>query len=295
VPLPKQHSIQREKRRKCPRTRPLTPAVIDRRFDDIARRAGPAAAQQALWEYLLEGRVLEQKPVLKWPDPSAVYDDVMNTDYTELLEYTQDTKTNAKKLCANGVVCKCAIEWFTPNENREQRDSTTSTTNPRDTAYPHTSPYPYTGLFQRADFGILRLSTAAKPPPSLPWFAGSLRKAVLFPYVAIKCFRDEGSGHSHSGNLLFAGRKTGQQTTDFFAHCVASHMTETIAWPLRFVLNRFRRYCASLHVMQLVAALSCILLVSLISILPLAIRHLRTAARYSPPETDIPPTPLSWG
>ena len=73
----------------------------------------------------------------------------------------------------------------------------------------------------------------------LPWFAGSLRSAQLFPMVALKVFR---AGGTPSGNLLFIGRKTGQPQSDFFANWVCSHATERLPLPLQPFLRAFRKY-----------------------------------------------------
>lgn len=102
----------------------------------------------------------------------------------------------------------------------------------------------YSGLFERADYCLLRLSSALpsklKNPtcPFLPKAPGTLGKAVLVPFVALKVFR-AGRG---SGNLLFGGQKTGQTETNFFAHSLSSHLTERcsmVFWP---VLSTFRQY-----------------------------------------------------
>jgi len=56
--------------------------------------------------------------------------------------------------------------------------------------------------------------------------------------VALKAFRAD----SRSGNLLFGAAKTGQTVKNFFAHCVATNMTERMAMPLRPVINKFREF-----------------------------------------------------
>ena len=68
--------------------------------------------------------------------------------------------------------------------------------------------------------GLLRLSSAIEPVNLSSWnpmsiAIGSVSKSKLFPCGAFKSFRGAGI---HSGNLLFAGRKVGQQEEEFFAH-----------------------------------------------------------------------------
>eukprot|EP00928_Gymnodinium_smaydae_P062853 TRINITY_DN46608_c0_g1_i1.p1 TRINITY_DN46608_c0_g1~~TRINITY_DN46608_c0_g1_i1.p1 ORF type:complete len:383 (+),score=33.05 TRINITY_DN46608_c0_g1_i1:30-1178(+) len=102
----------------------------------------------------------------------------------------------------------------------------------------------YTGLFRRADYGLMRLSSAlpsnlANPTsPILPKAPGTLKEAVLVPFVAMKFFRN---GHG-SGNLLFGAQKTGQKESDFFAHAVCTHVTERCSLLMRPLLNVFRRH-----------------------------------------------------
>eukprot|EP00593_Proboscia_inermis_P014733 CAMPEP_0171298656 /NCGR_PEP_ID=MMETSP0816-20121228/7441_1 /TAXON_ID=420281 /ORGANISM="Proboscia inermis, Strain CCAP1064/1" /LENGTH=285 /DNA_ID=CAMNT_0011773867 /DNA_START=77 /DNA_END=934 /DNA_ORIENTATION=- len=67
---------------------------------------------------------------------------------------------------------------------------------------------------------------------------GKLKKAKLFPMVAIKCFRQ----NIRSGNLLFAGRKIGQPSLDFFRHCLCTQMTERVPLPLKPFIQKFYSY-----------------------------------------------------
>lgn len=39
-----------------------------------------------------------------------------------------------------------------------------------------------------------------------------------------------------TGNLLFAGKKAGQEEEGFFAHALCSHVTEKMATPLSSIL-----------------------------------------------------------
>lgn len=72
----------------------------------------------------------------------------------------------------------------------------------------------------------------------MPQAPGTLGKAVVAPFIALKAFRS----HSGSGNLLFGGRKTGQEEADYFAHCVCSHFTERCSFAMWPVLRRFRAF-----------------------------------------------------
>jgi hypothetical protein len=60
----------------------------------------------------------------------------------------------------------------------------------------------------------------------------------LFPCAAIKAFRAGGP----SANLLFAGRKVGQQEAGFLAHALCTHATEKAAAPLQHVVERLRQH-----------------------------------------------------
>jgi len=63
-------------------------------------------------------------------------------------------------------------------------------------------------------------------------------RSMVMPFVALKVFCN-GRG---SGNLLFGGRKTGQEEVNFFAHCVCTHFTERCSfamWPSLRILRRY--------------------------------------------------------
>ena len=132
---------------------------------------------------------------------SAVMKDIYGADYTSLLRCPMDdrgahpfgAKHPERKLCAHGAIAKCRLEFF---------------------------PTTYSGLFRGAPHCVVRLSTAVAPPTgAAAVFLGKMRKAKLFPCVAIKAFRGGGAA---AGNLLFAGGKTGHPETGFFAHGVCA-------------------------------------------------------------------------
>lgn len=122
-----------------------------------------------------------------------------------------------KRISAQGAVCLARVQWYD---------------------------HEYTGLFRRADYCLLRMSSAMptkldRPSaPIMPYAPGTLKEAVLVPFVALKIFRS----NFGSGNLIFGGRKTGQPETDFFAHCVCSHLTEKCSVALWPVLRAFRKH-----------------------------------------------------
>jgi hypothetical protein len=155
--------------------------------------------------------------------------DIQSADYTSTLTCPMDmvARPQPKSFCPFGCVCLARLEVFDGS--------------------------PYTGLLSPggARACLLRLSTAAKPPcegvtsrigrAALWGLGGKLRRARLFPCVALKAFRGDSR---HSGNLLFGGCKTGQPEDDFFAHCVCTQLTERVALPLRPGLSKFRQYSA---------------------------------------------------
>lgn len=96
-------------------------------------------------------------------------------------------------LCSRGVIAKVRIEWFDHGK--------------------------YTGLFRKADCGLIRL-TSAVSGVSVPSWLGSVSSSRLFPCCALKFFRGSGRGldqdqDCHSGNFLFGGKKTGQQVSRY--------------------------------------------------------------------------------
>jgi hypothetical protein len=92
----------------------------------------------------------------------------------------------------------------------------------------------------------MRLSSAVRPIAGMmPWYIeplfGKIGKSKIFPCAAIKCFRD---GSIHSGNLLFGGKKTGQDDDLYFKNSMSTILSETTPMTLRWVLNIFKQYSA---------------------------------------------------
>ncbi|KAL6052660.1 hypothetical protein QOT17_018455 [Balamuthia mandrillaris] len=72
----------------------------------------------------------------------------------------------------------------------------------------------YTGLFQGADYGVIRLSAAAKPDPS--------SSHPLAPGMALKFLRDG----VPSANFVAMFALTGQNCTNFFEHDFTNHVPD---------------------------------------------------------------------
>ena len=68
---------------------------------------------------------------------------------------------------------------------------------------------------------------------------GKLKKATLFPMAAIKCFRGKGI---QSGNLLFAGPKIGQSSSNFFYQTLCTQMTERVPAVMKPFIKKFYKY-----------------------------------------------------
>lgn len=96
----------------------------------------------------------------------------------------------------------------------------------------------YTGMFKKAEHGIIRLSSAIQPISTVPLFFGKLAKAKLFPHCAMKFFVT----NKDSVNILFAGKKIGQEEDFFFQNAQATNLTENSPMYLRWMLNLFRKY-----------------------------------------------------
>eukprot|EP00607_Mallomonas_marina_P000852 CAMPEP_0182436346 /NCGR_PEP_ID=MMETSP1167-20130531/80997_1 /TAXON_ID=2988 /ORGANISM="Mallomonas Sp, Strain CCMP3275" /LENGTH=312 /DNA_ID=CAMNT_0024628413 /DNA_START=247 /DNA_END=1182 /DNA_ORIENTATION=+ len=164
---------------------------------------------------------LEKRPqtAFAWPYFSDVRKAVLDSDYKKILQDKRDMHNESSKvICPNGFVCQIKIDWV------------------HDT---------YTGLFRESTHSILRLSSALAPVEgSVPWFMkpvlGKVATSQLFPCAAMKCFRS----HMHSGNLLFGGKKTGQEDRRFFLHPLTTSLTEKVPGPLRWVIDQFRQYSA---------------------------------------------------
>lgn len=150
-----------------------------------------------------------------WPSVTDVTTKVYNADYNEYLTKVEDLHEEEKVLCANGYVATVKIEWFQSN--------------------------PYTGLFQRADNGLIRLSSATMSEPG-SWASRTMFGSCMFPCVALKFFRS----NVHTGNLLFAGKKTGQENDLFFQNAVCNHLTDKIPflfqWVHSLILQLFSKY-----------------------------------------------------
>lgn len=185
---------------------------------------------------------------LRWPNIQNILNEIRNKDYNEIFTKYQEVTECDKILCRNGAVACVRIEWL---KNKHE----------------------YTGLFQQSDFGFIRLSSALMPlnitdymPSIFGWNSSS--DSNLFPCAALKFYRNDVNAktkhdyndpveremepsskrcenthvHTHSGNLLFGGKKTGQSELDFFAHGMATHLTEKISVFLRWILNIFYNY-----------------------------------------------------
>merc|ERR1712226_420170 len=104
-------------------------------------------------------------------------------DYNSLLEFQGDVYPSGteKIICsAGGIVAPVHMEW-------------------RSSAREH-----FTGMFRRADFGLVRLSSVTEPHTPSSWSA----YPALLPMVGLKFFRD---GSSSSANIVLARQKAGQK------------------------------------------------------------------------------------
>eukprot|EP00658_Telonema_sp_P-2_P013654 TRINITY_DN15173_c0_g1_i6.p1 TRINITY_DN15173_c0_g1~~TRINITY_DN15173_c0_g1_i6.p1 ORF type:complete len:296 (+),score=58.66 TRINITY_DN15173_c0_g1_i6:289-1176(+) len=179
-------------------------------------KISPSAVElRKIWSILQA----EQHGAAEWPEFSDLWDHMKQADYSELLGSPADMDT-----------ATCPLKWFCPNGAAAL------------VRLDRLEGHPYTGLFQGAEHALIRLSSGLKPAAEIPaparWaLFGKLKKAHLFPMVALKGLRD----HAHSGNLLLGGSKTGQAETDFFAHSVCTNMTERLPLPLRPALGPLRK------------------------------------------------------
>ena len=78
----------------------------------------------------------------------------------------------------------------------------------------------------------------APPTGAASLVLGKAKHSKLFPLVAIKCMR----AHGPSGNLLFAGAKTGQAERDFFAHGLCTQLTRKVPTAAQPALRAFEKY-----------------------------------------------------
>jgi len=173
----------------------------------------------------------------EWPSYKAILDDITGSDYNHVLECPYDmvhksrlkpSERFGKAFCPHGTACLAKLELFENNTNKES----------------------YTGLLtpgKTIQDCVIRLSSAMKPPAKeqnkfgkffLKATGGKLKNAKLFPMVALKCFRH----NKRSGNLLFAGRKIGQASSEFFHHCLCTQMTERVPTLLKPFINKFYSY-----------------------------------------------------
>lgn len=181
--------------------------------DDIQNSSTQAQLQHFVEEITSEARQEE----FQWPDLTTVAGSVSSANYSFIIENKADfidKETESKKvLCANGYITTVRVDCF-PNS-------------------------PYSGLLRESNHGIIRLSSAINfIPNTLPWYAGSIANAQLFPCVALKVFRD----NQHSGNLLFAGKKTGQDSRKFFWGTVCTHLTEKMSMFMSWAYSIFKLY-----------------------------------------------------
>jgi hypothetical protein len=173
----------------------------------------------------------------EWPTYKAILDDITGSDYNHVLECPHDmvhksrqksSERFGKAFCPHGTACLAKLELFENNTNNKS----------------------YTGLLTPGSTiqdCVLRLSSAMKPPAKeqnkfgkffLKATGGKLKNAKLFPMVALKCFRH----NRRSGNLLFAGRKIGQASSEFFHHCLCTQMTERVPSLLKPFIKKFYSY-----------------------------------------------------
>jgi hypothetical protein len=188
----------------------------DERNDNEAARD---AAATALWTRCLEHAGTSPRDP-KIPTHVAVLKDIHGADYSTLLKCPLDDRTEhpygqkgERKLAATGALARCRIEFFASD---------------------------YTGLFRQGTrTGLIRFSTAVAPPTGAASLVlGKAKHSKLFPLVAIKCMRANGP----SGNLLFAGAKTGQAERDFFAHGLCTQLTRKVPTAAQPALRAFEKY-----------------------------------------------------
>ena len=187
----------------------------------LADGASAEAQADALWAACLAHGGADGGTKRSFPTHPAVMSEIMAADYSSLLRCPADArsahpygaKNPARSLCAHGALARCRVEFFS-NE--------------------------YTGLFGGAPHCLVRLSTAVAPATGVgAYLLGKIKDAKLFPCVAVKALRGRGKA---SGNLLFAGAKTGHASTDFFAHGVSTHLTKKLPVALKHMLRYFSKY-----------------------------------------------------
>lgn len=202
------------------------------------KKLSASEQQKQIWQRLIDGQQQRTNHTSKadrpWPSYYEVLQDVRKTDYNEILTCPHDihavAKGRDKKICPLGTVCCAKLELFPNNAN----DTTTQ---------------PYTGLLspgQTVEHCIVRLSSALEALEdgenrifAKTVLGSRLVNAKIFPGVAIKMFRGNGI---ESGNMLFLGCKVGQESEDFFAHCVSTQVTSQMPLTLKPILQVFKRY-----------------------------------------------------
>jgi len=195
-------------------------AALKEEADDEVVAASAEAQANALWTACVAGR--SDARTRAFPTHPAVMKEIVGADYSSLLRCPFDRRaahpygaaTPRRSLCAHGVVARCRVDFFGGGGG-------------------------YTGLFCGAPHCVIRLSTAVAPATGVgAALLGKIREARLFPCVAIKAPRRG----APSGNLLFAGAKTGQREADFFARGLATHLTRKLPTALRHMLKYFAKY-----------------------------------------------------
>jgi len=201
------------------------------------RIPSPSIQQEEIWNALkqrLTSSSSTQCPhnEIEWPSFGAILDDIEKSDYKDVLKCPHDIvhkSKDGKAFCAYGTTCCCKMELFAAPDSASNGKS-------------------YTGLLapgQTVEHCIIRLSTASKPPKDeklgkffVGAFGGKLKKAKLFPCVALKCFRKG----NRSGNLLFAGAKIGQTSSNFFHSTLCTQVTERVPFVMKPIISKFYAY-----------------------------------------------------
>ena len=187
---------------------------------------------EQLWAMLKRAEVPASAAV-RWEPLREIYLDLMGGGYDEIVRQRGDVKGTPKRLCSQGLVALCEIQWLPGCRQR------------------------WSGLFggPSSGVGLLRLSTACKPPfasrgggGGLPWtllpaasLSGSLQHASAFPCLALKFARGRGAP---SANFLFAGKKTGQPDDNIFTSALCTALTEKTPLLMKPLLAALRRYSA---------------------------------------------------
>eukprot|EP00930_Biecheleria_cincta_P043625 TRINITY_DN29942_c0_g1_i1.p1 TRINITY_DN29942_c0_g1~~TRINITY_DN29942_c0_g1_i1.p1 ORF type:complete len:591 (-),score=77.20 TRINITY_DN29942_c0_g1_i1:214-1986(-) len=149
-----------------------------------------------------------------YSDPVAMMKDFQGRNYSSLLDSPADLHPEGveKVICsAGGVVAPVRLHWRKHITER------------------------FTGMFRRADYGLIRCSSITEPQTGSRW---SLYPSLI-PMVALKFFRD---GKASSANLVFAHKKSGHNNPNFLSHAVSNHFTENVVPPFTAMLKVFQKY-----------------------------------------------------